>query len=506
MVKKTGWSLLLALALLLITLRLPSFEMPLDPDSSANAFFARQMLGGETLYDKFHPAHHLPGIYYTFELAFGLFGDHPISPKLLLFPWALACAWLIYLMGRSFFDTFTGITGAVFFILVSSQIWVTGMTVEMEHFANLPLTGSVFIALALLRNQSPAWKFIWVGMLGAASILYKLTFIAPLAVAGIAILLTAWVSRTEAGAWKTMFARLIWMAAGLVLPLAAVAAYFAILGLWERLLLVFELGFTYINDTQLMGGSDLPRPFGFPLFWLSVNNIALLLFGLIAAYRLTRRSLPVRNTNHVTALGLVLWLVISLALAGMRGGGFAHYVLPVIPPLALMGAVEVDLAYKRWHATSPGKYALLGTVFFISLVVANFLWANREVYGHYINYKLGTISHEDFLENISQDGYASQAVADYIKTHTSPEDYIYIWSIYVDIYYYADRTPPIDILWPSYVEATGSPDRIFDPHTKYIVLDTPERMPRPQWLMDGLASEYHLEAVIEGREIYRRIS
>jgi 4-amino-4-deoxy-L-arabinose transferase-like glycosyltransferase len=500
MVKKTGWSLLAALALLLIVLRLPSFEMPLDPDSSANAFFARQMHRGETLYDKFHPAHHLPGIYYTFELAFNLFGDHPNSPKLLLFPWALACAWLIYLMGRSLFDTFTGITGAVFFILVSSQIWVTGMTVQMEHFANLPMIGSVFIALVLLRNQAPAWKFIWVGLLGVVSLLYKLTFVAPLVVTGIAILLTAWITRAEAGVWKMMFARLIWMAVGLMIPLAVVASYFAMQGLWERLLLVFELGFTYVNDTQLMVGSDMPS-----LFWLSVNNIVLLLFGLIAAYRLARRSLPIRNMDDVTDFGLVLWLFITLALAGMRGGGFAHYVLPVIPPLALLGAVEVSLAYRRWNTTAQ-KHAMLGAGIFIALVVANFLWANRGIYSHYLNYKFGESSHEDFLQNVSEDGYASQEVAEYIEAHTTPDDFVYIWSIYVDVYYYADRSPPIDILWPSYVGATGSPDRIFDPRTKYIVLDTPERLPRPQWLVDGLASDYHLEVIIEGREIYRRLS
>src|SRR5512145_946563 len=103
--KRQSWFLLIALALTLILVRLPSFEMPLDPDSGANAFFARHMLQGETLYAKFHPAHQLPGIYYTFEIAFRLFGDNPLAPKYFLFPWALACAYLMYWMGRSFFDT-----------------------------------------------------------------------------------------------------------------------------------------------------------------------------------------------------------------------------------------------------------------------------------------------------------------------------------------------------------------------------------------------------------------
>lgn len=504
MSKKQNGVILIALALALILLRLPSFEMPLDPDSSANAFFARQMLRGETLYDRFHPAHHLPGIYYTFELAFRLFGDHPISPKLLLLPWALACAWLVYGMGRSLFDEETGVLGAFFFTLASSQRWVTGMTVEMEHFANLPLVANMFILTTLLRKSAPAWQYIWVGVLGAICVLYKVTFVAPLIVAGLSILTAAWISRHKSGAIKTMILQLTWMGIGFIVPLAMVAGYFASLGLWERFLLLFQLGTRYMGDSQLMGGANLPRPFGFPLFWLSVNNIALLLFGLMGTYRIVRRSMPVRHTDNVADLALALWFIVSLALAGLRGGGFAHYVLPVIPPLALMAAIEISSAYHRWKTTSSPRNAALGAGVFVALVVINFGISNYELYNRYISYKAGTISHQDFLRNVDQAGYVSQAITQYIKPRTTPDDLIYIWSVYVDVYYYADRLPPVDILWPSYISATGSPERIFDPRTKYIVLDVADRIERPQWLLDRLAMDYVLETIIEGREIYRR--
>jgi hypothetical protein len=494
----------LALALLLLVLRMPSFDMPLDPDSSANAFFASHMLRGDVLYDRFHPAHHLPAIYYTFEFAFRMFGDHPTSPKFLLFPWALACAWLVYLMGRSFLGEQNGILGAVFFTLISSQKWVTGMTVEMEHFANLPLIANMFLATSLFRKRAPAWQFVWIGVLGAICVLYKVTFIAPLVVAGISILLIGWMTRHEAGAIKTMLLRLTWMGIGFMLPLATTAAYFASLGLWERFMLVFEFGTGYMSDARLMGGSSLPRPFGFPLFWLSVNNIALLLFGLMGTYRLVRRSVPLRNIDSIADLALVLWFVASMALAGLRGGGFAHYVLPVLPPLAILAAIEISTAYQRWKMTSSPRSAILGAGVFVALVVINFAFSNYELYSQYVNYKTGNITHENFLHQVDPAGYASQLISQYLRTNTTPDDFIYIWSIYVDVYYYADRLPPVDILWPSYVSATGSPQRIFSPRTKYIVLDEVERMHRPQWLMDGLAADYDLETTIEGRDIYRR--
>ena len=505
MSKKPNWIFLLALTLILFLVRLPSFEMPLDPDSGANAFFARYMLRGGILYDTFHTGHHLPGIYYTLELAFRLFGDSAIAPKLFLFPWALACAILIYYMGRSFFDEQTGKLGSIFFILVTSQIWVTGMTVEMEHFANLPLIAQMFLAIVLLRKQAPAWKFIWVGLLGAICVLYKVTFLAPSFVAGLSIILMAWIARKDAGVWKTMLFRLIWMAIGFILPLALVAGYFASLGLWDRFMLVFRFGFNYFGDAKQMGASDLPRPFGFPLFWLSVNNIALLIFGLIASYRLVRRSIRLRNINDLTDVTLVLWLIVSMALAGLRGGGFPHYVLPIVPPLALLGAVEISTAYERWKLKSAEKAANLGRSIFVSLVVVNFLWSNHGIYRDYSMYKLGKTSHDDYIQRVVVDGFANQQISNYVKAHTDRNDFIYIWSIYVEGYYYTDRVPPIDMLWPSYVSTTGSPDRIFDERTRYIILDTPERIDRPQWLLDGLAKNYALETVIEGREIYRRI-
>lgn len=502
---RKDWILGIALLLLLVIVRAPSFETPLDTDSSANAFFARQMLRGETLYDRFHPAHHLPGIYYTFELAFRLFGDHDLAPRILLVPWALACAWLIYLMGRSFFDQRTGILGAIFFTLVSSQIWVTGLTVEMEHFANLPLIAGAFLAIHLLRKGSPAWQFVWVGMLGAISILYKVIFVAPLMAGGLSIIALAWTKHHEAGAWKTMLLQLFAMGLGVLLPLVLVAGYFASLGLWDRFMLIFEFGGKYFNDPQLMGGSSFPRPFGFPLFWISLNNIALLVFGLFGTYRLVRRAFPLANANRLTDFALATWFIASLALAGARGGGFAHYVLPVIPPLALMAAIEISTAYESWKTTAVNKnFATLGAGFFVSLIVVNFVWGNYGIYSQYAAYRLDRIPYDNFLRKVSEGSYASQSVAKYIKAHTTQDDRIYIWSIHVDAYYYADRLPPVDILWPSYISATGSPTRIFDQRTKYIILDEPERMPRPQWLLDGLAANYSLETIINGREIYRR--
>jgi 4-amino-4-deoxy-L-arabinose transferase-like glycosyltransferase len=494
--KRATLSYFFMLTALVVALRLPSLNRLLDTDSSVNAFFARQMLHGEILYDKFHPAHHLPGIYYTFVLAFKLFGDTPVAPKLLLIVFMLASTWLIFLMGRTFFNDFAGILGALFYILTTSQIYLAGMTAEMEHFANLPLIATMFLCLVLLRKNSPPIQFIWVGILAAICILYKVIFVGSLAAAGISMLIGVWLERNQIDSGRKLFSRLASMAIGLMLPLILVAGFFASMGLWQRLLLVFKLGFNYVNDTSLI--VVFPKPFGFPLFMIAMNNMALLVFGLIGTYRLVRRALPLRTPENLTNITLALWLIFSLALTGFRGGGFPHYPLIAIPPLALITGIEISLSYHNWQITSSKKRAMLGAGIMSALIVINFFWRNYDLYRQFIPKRPGQAT--IYQLSIGQ----QEELFDYVASHTTPGDFIYVWSINLQLYYYADRLPPIDIVWPSYISATGPPERIFNPRTKYIVVDNAKIFSRPQWLLDGLEKDYRLETVINGMEIYRR--
>jgi len=303
---KRDWGIFLILALLTIAIRLPSFIEPLDNDGGAIAYQARQIIRGEPLYGSHHPDHQLPGVFYTAALGFKLLGDNQISLKIIIIPFILACAWLLFIMGRSNADDLTGFLAAVFYILVSAQILLTGTMVKIEPFANFPITAGVLGTIILLRKDAPARQFFWVGVIGAICILYKPIFVTPLAVAGIGILATSWLERKKTSAWKTAFLRIIWMSVGLILPLTLVGAYFASIGLWNRLLLVFTLGVSWINNTDNMSAAWLPRPFGFSVFWMGANNLVLLLIGLLGIYRFIRRAIPLRNINGVTDLILAV--------------------------------------------------------------------------------------------------------------------------------------------------------------------------------------------------------
>lgn len=491
------WGMLLLVA---VIPRLPWLALPLENDSGANAFLARQIIRGEHLYDRFHTAHHLPGIYYTFALAFKLFGDSPEAPKILLFFFVIATCWIIYLIGRDYLDDeLSGILGAVFYALVSSQELFSGTTAAIEHFANLPITASIFLLLRSLKNKSSPSVFFWVGIFSSISILFKIVYAAPLATTGIIFIVRAWINRREDGVKKIFFLGIIAIAMGFLLPLVLTGGYFASLGLWDRLMLVFKFGFSYFSNSEL---SQLvfPRPFGFPLFITGVNNAALLVFGLIGTYRLVRFSLPLKDANKFIPLTLAIWLILSFASTGIRGGGYEHYVLIVLPPLALAAGFEISSAQRRLQISISPQSAAIAAGVMSGLIVLFFLAANTKLYAQYFQYITGaTDGGQNPFITLNQ-----QEPAEFIKSHTQPEEDIYLWGNNVQLYYYADRNPPIDILWPDYISATGAPERIFTNNTKYIIVD-PE-LPTPQWLMDGIARQYSLETTISGWHFYLRNS
>ena len=55
---------------------------------------------------------------------------------------------------------------------------------------------------------------------------------------------------------------------------------------------------------------------------MSVNNIALLFFGLTGTYRFVRRSILMRNMDQLTDFAVALWLVVSFALVGILAADF----------------------------------------------------------------------------------------------------------------------------------------------------------------------------------------
>jgi len=510
------WAILVALSLLVILLRWPSLEQPFDNDSGAIAYHARLIARGEPLYGTHHPAHHLPAVYYTYALAFLLFGDSVWAVKFLLILWTIAAAYLLYRMGTLLMDRATGLLAALFYIILSSNVDLFGTTAEIEQFANLPRVAAVWAIVRLTsRRRAASWKFVFVGLLSAGAFLFKAVYLSPLAMVCYILLLELWRNKKSPDSWKETLMRGTWVGLGFVTGLSLVAVYFATLGLLPRLLLVFTLGQEYV--TYRIVNSFVFRYWALlPFIGLGKSNIVLLVCSLggfvamiLAQFR-RHRSGRGRGVSQIFFVST--WYILSFLEASITRVYYLHYYLLIVPPLALLAAWFLSRFFRlaRNQARS-GHRLIAGAIPVLLIIIATFSNTRQNTFYYlYAQYKLGSGTYRDFVVDgwpvIGPELVRVQKLADYVQEHTLPSDHVYYWSGGVQVYYLADRRCPIDIIWPLYIEATGPHQRIFTPRTKYIIVGESNNIPRPVWLYPELAENgYALETIVEGQEIYRRV-
>ena len=501
-----------ALSLLVILLRFPALEQPFDNDSAAIAYHARLIARGEPLYGTHHPAHHLPATYYTYALAFRLFGDSVWAVKFLLIPWTIATVYLLYRLGVLFADRETGVLAAVFYALLSSHVFLFGSTAEIEMFANLPRIAAIILLVHLAHRQAAPWKFLCVGMTNACAFLFKANYLSTLVMAGVVLLVEMWRTRREAGALRKMVMRGVWTAVGFTTVVLLVAAYFGSMGLWHRFWQVFTIGQNYVR-LRNSSAPDLASGFIYPFVGLVVNNAALVILACCAVlvffrYGIWRRDGHERRTS--AELYLVIWYFLSHIEAGTTHVYFPHYYQLVIPPLVLLAAKFLLEVYRQVKTRASRRWAgtlalILALVISIGISVRH----NWTYYYVYARYKLGIGTYEDFLtygwfSPEDQEFVRVQELADYVRSRTGPSDYIYCWSGSIQVYYLADRLCPVDTIWPIQAEVTGSHERIFVDRTKYLIISDTYSVPRPEWLNAKLSEQYSLETVIRGEKVYRR--
>lgn len=515
MLHNREWLVVLALSLTITLLRLPSLEQPFDNDSGANAYHARLIVRGEPLYGTHHPAHHMPAVYYVYALAFLVFGDSVWAVKLFLIPWTIVTAYLLYQLGVLLTDRTTGLLAAIFYAILSSHVFLFGSTAEIELFANLPRLAAVLVLLHLITKPAATWKFVFVGLLSAAAFLFKAIYLSPLAMAGLVLLADLWRTRTMPGAWRTTVMRGFWVGLGFIAGLFPVVAYFGLLGLLPRFLLVFTLGQGYVGFRQSASMAQQYWPL-YPLLGLAINNAALLIFslaGMVAAITgQLWRSRARRSEAAATIFLIAVWYILSFVEAGITRVLFLHYYLLTLPPLTLLAAWFLLKLYRDVRHRQPANRLAAAGLLALSLTITLYLSVrqNFDYYFLYARYKLGKGTFQDFVVDgwstqIGAEFVRVQELADFVQAHTHPSDYVYYWSGGVQLYYQADRRCPTDTIWPLYVEATGPYQRIFGPQTKYVILGESNSIPRPDWLYAELVEKYTLETVIHGQEIYRRI-
>lgn len=511
--KKQSISSFLFLTMLLVFLKIPSIYEPFDNDSGAIAYHARLMVRGEPLYGQHHPGHHLPGVYFTYYLIFKLIGDSSISIKLILIPWTVFVMYLVFRMGFIYGGIVPALLSGLFFAIFTSDPWLLGNTGEIELFANLPRTLTIFLALLFLFRNEKAWHFVFVGIVGGISALYKAPYIASL---GSVFLLFLFLSLNSGSKHEKheIMKRTLWIFVGLLIPILLTASYFQALGLFDRFWIVFENGQGYLNQIK----DYLPIYFIviYPLYFLGSSNLPLAVFGITEWFAAFGRTLKIKGKLSLihpaqsVGLSIVAWFPISIFEAGISRAPFLHYPLLVVPAMSLLAAMLISninqANFRESTGRIGGKFLVLGMVF-IGVVYP--LRHTFSYYYSFMKYLTHTGSYESFLLSTAYPNktqVCALKTAEFLKQNTQPEENVYVWSEDVQIYYLTDRKAPVDYIWPNQVGKARDPWKIFGPNTKYIVVGKPIFVSDfSDWFYENLNAMYEVVLPVDCETvIYRR--
>ena len=506
------WVIGLLLLTMVVLVRLPSIYQPLDNDGGANAYLARMILQGNPLYGMYHPAHHLPGVYYSYAAIFRLLGDNSAALKIFLLGWVWLNAWILYLTGKRVGGRLAGVLAAAFFTLVSSMTNLQGDSAQLEIFGNLPLTLVIWLGVIYLEKRSRPAAFILIGMAGAIGFIYKANFLASLVAVGAVLLLNALMEGNRE-AWVEMFQRGLAVLAGIGIVLLPITCYFIMEGLWARLLLVFQLGTLYVGLQEAQPAIYILL---YPAVRLLVVNAALLIMGVVSTIRLLTslpKTLSEDRTKGLIRILLVTWLLASIVEAGFSRLSYPHYTLLVIPPLSLLAALEISILQgqlSQAKSKSQWSRAWFPALLVVTIILNSGYTSRKYILGYFL-YSSGQITYTEFIRDDTILGKArveSVEIAQYINSHTSMDQTIFVWSDQAEIYYLANRRSSSDVIWPVYVPIMGDPERVFKTRPAYIVLGSAsfDVDPDPAWLAKELEKNYFLETTISDNTLYKRIN
>ncbi|MDY0060946.1 MAG: hypothetical protein RBU45_14130 [Myxococcota bacterium] len=522
---RTFW---LGVLLLTVLLRLPTLWVEvLDTDEAGHAVHSQVLLDGGTPYVDFID-NKQPLLYATYAAIFAIAGPTLLAVHVVAIPWLVATAWLIALLARAVWrHEWAGRTAALLFTLGSSAYLEKDvLATNTELLMNLPLLGAAWLVLGPLvtadptrrdpRQLSPARLLLAGALLGIAT-LYNLKAGILLPVLGLLLLLQA--------RWRGLGQGLV-LTLGLLLPWGLTALLFWHAGALEDLIFWnFLLNFKYMDAGVPLWLIDFRRGilYGFPRLLLFLLATSVLWVAAGAALRSPPPDRPARRGVY----GIGLWLALSFVPVCMGGRLYGHYFLQLLPPLAVLAAGPLARLYGRparpVDGATPARRRLLPVAAAIGLLLPVL---GLTAAGH-VRIARGAL-----------DGLQPQVarVADYLRAHTCPDDRIFLWAYWSQVYYYAQRPPASRFVYPQTLAGyvPGHPASL-DPHrdtSGYIVpehwdqLREDFRRHPPELLVDAapgkihfwekypidnypilkkiIDDEYQQEQVIDGVVIYRR--
>lgn len=497
---------LLALLLIVVIAALPMLTYPLGRDQGMYANIARAILNGGTPFVDMWDIKP-PIIYYIYALAIGLFGSGSEAVRALdLIAVPLTMIGIYWLGVRFGASRRVGLLAALSFAVFYFTETFASLS-QNDSLVTLPMTWAVLAAVRAgdaprASRESLLWALIC-GALAAVTLWFKHYYaIFALALVIEHLLRRLLDSSGGVSLWQRFPVResLAFAAGGLPVGLLPLL-YFMSSGIWREMLIVADGTAAYNQQAQASFSAfigQLSTYVGFRWQHWSVLLIAAALWPF--APQVKRRGWRV----------ILLWLAATLAFVLVQAKGFDTHWIPMLPPLALMGAAALDgwiqTLTARRDMVRRGVYALVTAGLLLILVKDTWIRA-----WPYLTGQQNKVAYYQNFQGNDVKAWESARVINWLKRRTTPGDTIFIWGFRPEVAYLSGLRPAtryqahfplvaswwppewrqdnVDLLWaanPPYVlvmQADYMPWVTGRDEDSATLLTLPEHKPLEDWLI-----------------------
>lgn len=219
--------------------------------------------------------------------------------------------------------------------------------------------------------------------------------------------------------------RIGWFILGFVLPIAFSFIYFHLKGLSS-----YYVDAAFGRNVDYVGWANY---FIIPQGLLYFRIFLLGIFIILIIYK--------RRIFNRSTLFIIIWLALSLFNAFFSNRGYTHYMLLILPSIALF----TGTVFRR-HSNKKNLLTIISCVIIITILYFNFdHWSvikTFSYYGNFLKLTSGSISYKSYQEFFDTRNPKDYMIADYIKKKTNPHDTIFLWGNSAQIYPLSETLPP----------------------------------------------------------------
>ncbi|MFO0809896.1 MAG: hypothetical protein U0746_14845 [Gemmataceae bacterium] len=427
---------LFALAGTMASLRLRTYDEPVEFDIALYAVVGHEMHEGRKLYSEIWDQKP-PAIHTTYMLAESLLG---YGPRAVYGLNVLASTWTLFAVfaagsafppGRS-----SGLWAATLWALISDNLILQANQPNSEVFMNA-LTATAF-ALWVRAPRGPGFVCtLVIGALVCLASMYKQVILAPAVLWAVADVAFPPAESSRVRRLLTAISVFAVVAVGWV----ALGYHFYADGRWD------DFYGTVVLYNKAYAGSPLKnllfaiRPYRF----LGDLPSAAPLMGMLAvagaSIALVWRAAPARPWRLLAAYGVGAW-----AAAQAPGKGFPHYFQLLLPPLVIAAGATIGLLREMFATYSPQLRPWLASAARVVPLFAGLAVVGQQVYFDYHNYRRP--AHEWARRKYGTFYHRVEELGHTIGTLLEPDETLFVFAdLRPGLYYYSQRRPAAGVLF-----------------------------------------------------------